>query len=41
MAEINKTYDIANNFIFKKGDYLGAEAQLSRFADSYLKLNSA
>ena len=39
MTEINKTQDIVTNFVFKKGDYLGAEEQLSRFADSYAKLS--
>ena len=39
MTEINKTQDIVTNFVFKKGDYLGAEDQLSRFADSYAKLS--
>lgn len=39
MSEFNNTYNIVANFVFKKGDYLGAEEQFSRFADSYVKLS--
>ncbi len=38
MTDINKTQDIVAGFVFKKGDYLGAEEQLLIFADSYAKL---
>ena len=39
MTEIDKAQEIIANFVFKKGDYLGAEEQLLRFADSYEKLS--
>ncbi len=40
MTEMDKTRDIVANFVFKKGDYLGAEEQFLKFADSYAKLSA-
>lgn len=40
MTGINNTHDIVANFSFKKGDYFGAEEQLSKFADSYARLTA-
>jgi hypothetical protein len=40
MTKVNNIQDIVANFVFKKGDYLGAEEQLSRFAESYAKLSA-
>ena len=39
MTNISKLQDIINSFSFKKGDYVGAEDQLSRFAESYAQLS--
>lgn len=39
MSNIAKLRDIALSFDFKKGDYIGAETQLSRFAELYSNLN--
>jgi hypothetical protein len=40
MSEVSKLLDIVNSFDFKKGDYLGAEEQLSMFAENYALLNA-
>ena len=40
MTEVNKTHNIIADFAFEKGDYLGAEEQLSRFSDSYARLSA-
>ncbi len=39
MSNISKLQAIVNGFNFKKGDYIGAEDQLSRFAESYAQLS--
>lgn len=39
MSNISKLQAIVNGFNFKKGDYVGAEDQLSRFAESYAQLS--
>jgi hypothetical protein len=39
MSNISKLQAIVNGFNFKKGDYVGAEDQLSRFAEIYAQLS--
>ncbi|ACX95227.1 hypothetical protein [Halothiobacillus neapolitanus] len=39
MSNFSKLQAIVNGFNFKKGDYVGAEDQLSRFAESYAQLS--
>ena len=41
MTLIDDVGTIAESFEFKKGDYLGAEEQLSKFAENYLELSAA
>lgn len=39
MNQVDKVRSIVEGFEFKKGDYLGAEDQLSRFAEDYAQLS--
>lgn len=39
MNDVDNIQDIVASFTFKRGDYLSAEEQLLRFADSYAKLS--
>ncbi len=40
MSKIFELQDIVNGFNFKKGDYVGAEDQLSKFAEGYAQLSA-
>lgn len=40
MSGVSKLQGIVNGFDFKKGDYLGAEEQLSKFAEGYALLSA-